>query len=66
VDCSQVLPLGSVEDVIEATRACLRAASPGGGHLIGSSSELTPSTPLDNALAFYETCRRDGTYPISI
>jgi len=66
VDCSQVLPLGSAQDVIEATRACIRAASPGGGHLIGSSSELTPSTPLANALAFYQTCRMDGRYPIAI
>ena len=64
VDCSVVLPLGTRDQVIEATRACLRAAAPGGGHFIGSSSELTPATPLENALAFYETCRTDGQYPI--
>jgi len=64
VDCSVVLPLGSRQDVIEATRACLRAGAPGGGHFIGSSSEITPATPLENVLAFYETCRNDGRYPI--
>lgn len=64
VDCSVVLPLGSRQDVIEATRACLRAAAPGGGHFIGSSSEITPSTPLENVLTFYETCRTAGRYPI--
>ncbi len=64
VDCSVVLPLGTRREVVEATRACLRAAAPGGGHFIGSSSEITPATPLENVLAFYETCRTDGRYPI--
>ena len=64
VDCSQVLPLGSVDDVIEATKQCLRDAAVGGGHFIGSSSEITPSTPLPNVLAFFETCQTAGRYPI--
>lgn len=64
VDCSQVLPLGSVEDVRRAVRQCVRTASPGGGHFIGSSSEITPATPLENVFAFYEACREFGRYPI--
>ena len=66
VDCSQVLPLGTVDEVIEATKECIRQASPGGGHFIGSSSEITPSTPLENILAFYDACRNYGRYPIRI
>jgi len=66
VDCSQVLPLGSVEDVVRATKECIRQASMGGGHFIGSSSEVTPSTPVENIIAFFRTAREFGTYPISI
>lgn len=66
VDCSQVLPLGTREEVIQATKQCLRDAAPGGGHFIGSSSEIVPSTPVDNILAFYETCRTWGTYPLRV
>lgn len=66
VDCSQVLPLGTVDDVIRATKQCLRDAGHGGGLLIGSSSEIVPSTPVENILAFYETCRAYGRYPLSI
>ena len=66
VDCSQVLPLGTREEVIEATKACIKAASPGGGHFIGSSSEIVPATPVENILAFYETAREYGRYPVSI
>lgn len=64
VDCSQTLPLGTVEDVRNAVRECVRAASPGGGHIIGSSSEIVPSTPVENIIAFYDACREFGTYPI--
>jgi len=66
VDCSQLLPLGSVEEVIQATRDIIRIAAPGGGFFIGSSSEIVPSTPVENILAFYETCREAGRYPIAI
>jgi len=66
VDCSQVLPLGTRADVIKAVRECIRAASPGGGHFIGSSSEIVPSTPLQNVLTFYRACREFGRYPISV
>ena len=66
VDCSQVLPLGSVEDVVKATKKCIRDASPGGGHFIGSSSEIVPSTPVENILALYETVKEWGTYPIRL
>ncbi len=66
VDCSQVLPLGTREEVIEATKSCIREASPGGGHFIGSSSEIVPATPIENILAFYETVHEYGSYPITI
>lgn len=64
MDCSQLLPLGTVEDVIEATKECIRQASPGGGHFIGSSSEIVPATPVENILAFYRTVHEYGKYPI--
>lgn len=66
VDCSQVLPLGSVKDVIAATKECIRQASKGGGHFIGSSSEIIPATPVENILAFYRTVHEYGKYPIRI
>ena len=66
VDCSQTLPLGSVADVIEATKQCLSAAGRGGGLLIGSSSEIVPSTPVENIVVFYQACKRLGTYPLRV
>jgi hypothetical protein len=64
IDCSQLLPLGTPAQIREAVRDALAAAAPGGGLFIGSSSEITPSTPAENVLAFYDACRTDGRYPI--
>jgi len=66
LDCSQLLPLGTIAQIREGVKACLRAAAPGGGHFIGSSSEITPSTPLENVLAFYDACREFGRYPLRL
>ncbi len=66
VDPSHLLPKGTVKDVIEATKDCLRAAAPGGGHFVGSGGEIGPSVPLQNILAFYEACREYGKYPIRV
>jgi len=64
LDCSQVLPLGSEEEVIREAKGLISVASVGGGHFIGSSSEITPSTPLENVIAFYKAVRQHGRYPI--
>lgn len=66
VDCSQLLPFGTRDEIRDAVKACLRAASPGGGHFISSSTQVLPPTPLENAIAFYEAVREFGDYPIRI
>jgi len=65
VDCSQLLPLGTVDDVRRGVKECLQAAGHGGGYFIGSSSEIVPATPVDNILAFYEACHEYGKYPLA-
>ena len=64
MDCSQLLPLGTVEEIREGTKQILRDAGHGGGLFIGSSSEIVPATPLRNVLAFFDACREFGRYPL--
>ncbi|HIE51253.1 MAG TPA: hypothetical protein EYP85_05800 [Armatimonadetes bacterium] len=66
VDCSQLLPFGTRKEIIAAVKECLRQAAPGGGHFIGSSSEIVPATPVENILTFYEACREYGQYPLRL
>jgi len=66
VDSSQLLPFGTREEIREGVKACLRAASPGGGHFIGSSTQILPSTPLENVITFYDAIREFGGYPVGV
>lgn len=62
IDCSQLLPLGTVGDIRRQVERAMEVAGRGGGFFIGSSSEIVPATPLENVLAFYDACREFGRY----
>ncbi len=65
IDVADTLRYGSVDDVRRATLRALAAAGPGGGFILGSSSEeLFESLPTENIIAMWETTRDCGRYPI--
>jgi uroporphyrinogen decarboxylase len=51
LDPVQVVMQGSPEQVEAAARACLAAASPGGGYVLGTGCEVPPGSPLENVRA---------------
>jgi uroporphyrinogen decarboxylase len=57
VDCSQLLPYGKPRQIRDEVRRLLDIGRPGGGFIIGDSSNISPNTPLENVLAFFETVR---------
>ena len=57
VDCSQLLPFGSHTEIRDEVRRLLDIGAAGGGFIIGDSSMVVPSTPVDSLLTFYETVR---------
>jgi uroporphyrinogen decarboxylase len=65
VDCSHLLPTGTPEEVAAVTKRTIEIAAPGGGFVIGSSSELHNAIPVENALALHQTAKKYGRYPIS-
>jgi uroporphyrinogen decarboxylase len=64
VDCTHLLPRGTPKEVAEVTKKTIEVAAPGGGFLIGSSSELHNSIPVENALTLHRTAKKYGRYPI--
>jgi uroporphyrinogen-III decarboxylase len=64
IDCSQLLPRGTPEEIRKAVATCLNQAGHGGGLFIGSSSEIVPATPVGNIFAFYQACHELGKYPL--
>ena len=62
MDCGWTLTSGTRDDVAAETRACIDAAAPGGGYILGSSNVIHAGVPPDNFLAMIETCREYGRY----
>jgi len=66
IDNQRTMPFGTVEDVINETKLRLKTLAPGGGLILGPAHNVQPQVPIENILAFYETAKRDGKYPISL
>ena len=63
VDCAMTLVFGSKEDVVEETKRCIEAASPGGGHVLSSSNSIHSGIKLENFLTMLETNTKYGRHP---
>lgn len=64
VDEQRVLPFGSPQDVAQEVKLRLRSVAPGGGFILSPAHNVQVDTPLDNIMAFYETAKACGSYPI--
>ncbi|MBS7634968.1 hypothetical protein KEJ34_05690, partial [Candidatus Bathyarchaeota archaeon] len=62
IDCSQLLPLGSPQDVKRSVIQAIREGAPGSGYCLGSSSEIRPGTPLINVVTMFKTAAKYGRY----
>jgi uroporphyrinogen decarboxylase len=64
IDCGQLLPHGSVEDVRRAVRTAIAEAGPGGGFILSSSNSIHSSCRAENLVAMVAACHEFGTYPL--
>lgn len=62
LDCSQLLPFGSQNEVITATKKCLDDAMSGGGYICGPTTDITDSCNPLNIKAMVETVHKRGYY----
>ena len=60
VDCAITLAYGSKGDVVQETKRCIKAASPGGGHILSSSNSIHSSVRPENFLTMLETNKKYG------
>ena len=66
VDVQHVMPYGSVEDVVNEVKLRLQTVGKGGGFIVGPAHAIQPEVPLENILAFYQTAKNYGRYPIQV
>ena len=62
IDPTQVMRLGTPDDVRHQTRRMLATMGPGGGLIIGPGCALPANTPEENVHALVECVRREGVY----
>ena len=66
VDCAQILTWGTVEEVREDVKRCIRQAARGGGHICMSSNTIHSAVKPENYVAMVRAIHEYGQYPISI
>ena len=66
IDCMDLLPFGSEEEVEQSVKETIAAAAPGGGYVISSSNSIHPGCKPENYMAMVRAARKYGDYPIRI
>ena len=66
VNCADTLTWGTVEEVREEVKRCIRQAAPGGGFICMSSNTIHSAVKPENYLEMVKAIREYGRYPISI
>lgn len=66
IDCSFLLPFGTVEEVEKAVRETIEVAAPGGGYILSSSNSIHPGCKPENYIAMVRAARQYGAYPIAL
>ena len=66
VNCGPTLSWGSVEEVRQEVKECIRKAGPGGGYICTSSNSVHSGVKPENYVAMVEAIREFGTYPLQL
>lgn len=64
VNNKTTLVTGTVDDVENEVKECIRIAAPGGGYILCSDHSVHDDIPNENVFALYEAGRKYGRYPI--
>ena len=62
IDCRNLLPFGTEEEVEETVRETLEKAAPGGGYIISSSNSIHPACKPENYIAMIKASHKYGIY----
>ncbi len=65
VDLKEALT-GTVGDVEEDVKRCLRTFGQGGGYILTSANHMQVDIPPDNVVAMFESAKKFGTYPLGL
>jgi uroporphyrinogen decarboxylase len=62
IDCRELLPFGTEEEVDRVVKETIEKAAPGGGYIISSSNTIHPACKAENYIAMVRAAHRYGSY----
>ncbi|MEA3406867.1 MAG: uroporphyrinogen decarboxylase family protein [Chloroflexota bacterium] len=62
IDCRELLPFGTEEEVEATVRETIKKAAPGGGYIISSSNSIHPGCKAQNYVAMVRAAHEYGRY----
>jgi uroporphyrinogen decarboxylase len=62
IDCQELLPEGTTDEVEESVRETIETAAPGGGYIISSSNSIHPGVRPENYVAMVKATHKYGVY----
>lgn len=62
IDCRNLLPFGTEEEVRKSVRQTIEKVAPGGGYIISSSNTIHPGCRPENYIAMVQAAHRYGRY----
>lgn len=62
IDCRNLLPFGTEEEVRKSVRETIEKVAPGGGYIISSSNTIHPGCRAENYIAMVQAAHRYGRY----
>lgn len=66
IDNQWTMPFGTVDDVVKETIDRLKYVAPGGGLILGPAHNIQPQVSIEKIMAFYDTVKKHGAYPIRV
>jgi len=62
IDCKELLPAGTPDQVEAAVKQAIDAAAAGGGYILCDSNSLHPGVNPENCIAMFEAAKKYGRY----
>ena len=62
IDCRDLLPFGTEEEVEQTVKETIQQAGKGGGYIISSSNSIHPGCKPENYIAMVKAVHRYGLY----